>query len=87
MKFAGHRNSKTLVGNFLDDMSNVDGAAAFFGLERWRVVNEDLRSASMRRMPGLPQSLPAKIREELEQHPTFVNFSKEIKSQICPRGP
>ena len=28
MKFAGHRNPKTLVGHYLDNMSNVDGAAA-----------------------------------------------------------
>jgi len=28
MKFAGHRNSKTLVGYYLDDMSNADSVAA-----------------------------------------------------------
>jgi hypothetical protein len=33
MKFAAHKNLKTLIGHYLDDMSNVDGAAVFLGLE------------------------------------------------------
>jgi hypothetical protein len=42
MKFAAHRNSKTLIGHYLDDMSNVDGAAAFLGLEPRRDLTEDV---------------------------------------------
>src|SRR5216117_3081693 len=60
MKFAGHRNPKTLVGHYLDDMSNVDGAAAYLGLEPRRDITEDFRSASMGRNPGLLHSLAAK---------------------------
>jgi hypothetical protein len=53
IKFAGHRNSTTLVGHYLDDMSNVDGAASFLGLEQRRNVTGDFRSASMKRNPDL----------------------------------
>ena len=41
MKFAAHKNSKTLVGHYLNDMSNVDGAAVFLGLEpRWDLTED-----------------------------------------------
>jgi len=74
MKFAGHRNPKTLVGHYLDDMSNVDGAAVFLGLEPRRDLTEDFRSASMRRNPDLRQSLPAKNLDELKQRSDFVDL-------------
>ncbi len=53
MKFAAHRNSKTLVSHYLDDMSNVDGAAVFLRLEPQRDLTEDFCSASMKRNPDL----------------------------------
>ncbi|KAH6725001.1 hypothetical protein BKA61DRAFT_688306 [Leptodontidium sp. MPI-SDFR-AT-0119] len=53
MKFAAHRNSKTLVGYYLDNISNVDGTAVFLGLEPRRDLIEDFRSASMKRNPDL----------------------------------
>ncbi|KAH8655514.1 hypothetical protein BX600DRAFT_525660 [Xylariales sp. PMI_506] len=80
MKFAGHRNSKTLVGHYLDDMSNVDGAAAFLNLNARRNVTEDFRSASMKRNPGLRHSLPAKVSEELQNRPDYITLCEEIKS-------
>ncbi|KAK3394979.1 hypothetical protein B0H63DRAFT_368655, partial [Podospora didyma] len=80
MKFAGHRNAKTLVGYYLDDMSNGDGTAAYLGLEPRRDVTEDFRSASMGRNPGLLQSLPAKVMEELEQRQDYVELSKQIEN-------
>jgi hypothetical protein len=49
MKFAAHRNLKTLVGHYLDNMSNVDGAVVFLGLEPRRDLIEDFRSASIKR--------------------------------------
>nr|CAG8993140.1 Unknown function [Thelonectria discophora] len=67
MKFAGHRSSKTLVGHYLADMSNVDGAAAFLGLEPRRDVTEDFRSASM-----------AKLLEELKQGGDYTGLREEI---------
>jgi hypothetical protein len=79
MKFAGHRNSKTLVGHYLDDMSNIDGAAAFLGLEPRRDITEDFRSASMGRNPVLRHSLPAKDQEELEQRRDYVELCEQIE--------
>ncbi|KAK3380534.1 hypothetical protein B0T24DRAFT_590996 [Lasiosphaeria ovina] len=68
MKFAGYRNAKTLVGHYLDDMSNVR-----------RDVTEDFRSASIGRNPGLLQSLPAKAVEELEKRQEYVELSNQIE--------
>jgi hypothetical protein len=34
MQFYGRRNPKTIVGHYLDDMSNVDGAAVYLDLEQ-----------------------------------------------------
>jgi len=79
MKFAGHRNSKTLVGHYLGDMSNVDGAAAFLNLEPRRDLTEDFRSASMKRDPNLRHSLPTKNREELKQRWDYINLSEQIE--------
>jgi hypothetical protein len=78
MKFAAHRNSKTLVGHYLDDMSNVDGAAVFLGLEPQRDLTEDFRSASMRRNPDLQHSLPAKHLDELKQRRDFTDLGEQI---------
>ena len=79
MKFVAHRNSKTLVGHYLDDMSNVDGTAAFLGLEQRRNLAEDFRSASMERNPDLRHSLPAKTPDELEHRQDFVALSEQTK--------
>lgn len=79
MKFAAHRNSKTLVGHYLDDMSNVDGVAAFLGLEPRRDLTEDFRSASIRRNPDLRYSLPAKNLDELKQRRDFIDLCAQIE--------
>jgi hypothetical protein len=79
MKFAAHRNLKTLVGHYLDDMSNVDGAAAFLDLEPRRDLTEDFRSASMRRNPDLRHSLPAKNLDELKQRRDFIDLYEQIE--------
>ena len=79
MKFAGYRNSKTLIGHYLNDMSNVDGAAAYLGLEPRRDITEDFRSATMGRNPELLQSLPAKLLKELEQRQDYVELCREIE--------
>jgi len=65
MKFAAHRNSKTLVGHYLNDMSNVDGAAVFLGLEPRRDLIEDFRSTSIKRNPDLQHSLLRKCLNKL----------------------
>jgi hypothetical protein len=53
IKFAAHRNSKTFVGHYLDDISNMDGVAVFFGLEPRRDLTKDFRSAFIKRNPDL----------------------------------
>ena len=80
MKFAAHRNSKTLVGHYLDDMSNVDGAATFLGLEPRRDLIEDFRSASMRRNPNLRHSLLAKNLDELKQRRDYIDLCEQIEN-------
>ena len=61
MKFAAHRNSKTLVGHYLDDMSNVDGAAVFLGLKLRRDLTKDFRSTSIKRNPRSPALASRKV--------------------------
>ncbi len=80
MEFAAHRNSKTLVGHYLDDMSNVDGAAAFLGVEPRRDLTEDFRSASMRRNLDLRHSLPTKNLDELKHRQGFIALCEQIEN-------
>jgi hypothetical protein len=47
MKFCGHRNPKTISGHYLDDMSIVDGAAVYLGLEQRQDITQDLGSAEV----------------------------------------
>ncbi|KIW79865.1 hypothetical protein Z517_06480 [Fonsecaea pedrosoi CBS 271.37] len=79
MKFAAHRNPRTLVGHYLDNTSNVDGAAVFLGLQPRRDLTEDFRSASMKRNPDLPQSIPSKSLDELKHRPQFVALCEQIE--------
>jgi hypothetical protein len=79
MKFAGHRNSKTLVGHYLDNMSNVDSAAAFLTLKPRQDLTEDFCSASIKRDPNLRHSLPTKNQEELKQRWDYINLLEQIK--------
>ncbi|KAH8585838.1 hypothetical protein B0O99DRAFT_529941, partial [Bisporella sp. PMI_857] len=53
MKFTAHKNSNTLVGHYLDDMSNIDGATVFLCLKPRRDLTEDFRFAFIRRNPDL----------------------------------
>lgn len=60
-------------------MSNVDGVAAFLGLDLRRDVTEDFRSASMRRNPSLQHSMPAKLLEQFEQSEEHIKLCAEIE--------
>src|SRR5438045_1264659 len=84
MKFAAHRNSKTLVGHYLDDTSNVDGAATFLGLEPRRDLTEDFRSASMRRNPSLRRSFQQRTSMSSSSAATISIFASRLK--ISPLG-
>ena len=79
MKFAGHRNPKTLVGHYLDDMSNIDSAVAFLNLEPRRDLTEDFRSAFIKRNLNLRHSLLIKNRDELKQRRDYINLSEQIE--------
>jgi hypothetical protein len=78
MKFCGHRNLKTIVGYYLDDISNIDSAASYLGLEQRRDLIQDFRSASMKRNPDLRHSLPARERSKLKQRRDFIKICKQI---------
>jgi hypothetical protein len=78
MKFAAHRNLKTLVRHYLDNISNVDGAAVFLGLEPRRDLTEDFRSVSIRRNLDLRHSLLAKCLDELRQRRDFTDLGEQI---------
>ena len=80
MKFCGHRNPKSIVGHYLDDMSNVDGAAVYLGLEQRQDITQDFRSASMKRNPDLQHSLPSKELDELKQRRDFVDLCEQIEN-------
>ena len=79
MKFAAHRNPRTLVGHYLDDTSNVDGTAVFLGLELRRNLAEDFRSASMKRTADFPRSIPSERLDELKHRPQFVALCEQIE--------
>jgi hypothetical protein len=66
MEFAAHRNLKTFVGHYLDDMSNVNSAVIFLGLKPRRDLIEDFRSASIKRNPDLRHSLSTKNLDKLK---------------------
>ncbi|KAK4205477.1 hypothetical protein QBC40DRAFT_157584, partial [Triangularia verruculosa] len=74
IKFAKHKNIKTLINYYLDDISNVDGAAAFLNLEWKRNFTEDFRSMSIRKIPDILFSLPSKDLEKLERRKDFVKL-------------
>jgi hypothetical protein len=80
MKFAAHRNSKTLVSYYLDDISNVDGTVTFLGLEPRRDLTEDFCSAFMRRNPNLWHSLLAKNFNELKQRYDYIDLCEQIEN-------
>lgn len=63
-------------------MSNVDGAAAFLGLEARHDLTADFRSASMKRNPDLPFSLPANVQEALEIRADYAAISKKIDETV-----
>ncbi|KAL2015888.1 hypothetical protein VTK56DRAFT_4663 [Thermocarpiscus australiensis] len=78
MKFAAQRNMKTLTGHYLHDLTTVDGAACYLGLQPRNDLTEDFRSATMMRNPDLLQSLPSKLQEELESRDEYVALTRQI---------
>ena len=80
MKFAAHRNSKTLVSHYLNNISNVDNTAVFLSLELQQDFTKDFRSTSMKKNLNLQHSIPAKYLDKLRQHWDFTNLSEQINN-------
>lgn len=80
MKFCGHRNPKTISGHYLDDMSNVDSAAVYLGLEQRQDITQDFRSASIKRNLDIHHSLLTKELDELKQRRDFVDLSEQMEN-------
>jgi hypothetical protein len=76
MKFAAHKNSKTLVNDYLS--GTVDGGAAFLKCKRRKDIAEDFRSASMGGGRNLPSSLTANNRHHLKQRQDYIDLSERI---------
>lgn len=86
MKFTAQRNIKTLTGYYLYDLTTVDGAVCYLGLEPRKDLTEDFCSATMMRNPDLLQSLPSKLQEELENRDEYVALSRQIENLILQIG-
>lgn len=80
IKFARYRNSKILVGYYLDNISNIDSTAAFLGLEQQYDLIEDFCSVSIKRDPNLRYLLPAKNLDKLKQYYNYIDFCEQIEN-------
>lgn len=82
MKFAGHRNSKTLVGHYLSDENKLDGAATFLNLDIRGDLTEDFRSVSMGKDLDIQYSLTADILHDLKQRQDYMDLSEQIQNLV-----
>ncbi|KFZ23167.1 hypothetical protein V502_02354 [Pseudogymnoascus sp. VKM F-4520 (FW-2644)] len=82
MKFAGHRNPKTLVGHYLSDENKVDSAAAFLKLDAWGDLTEDFRSESMGKTSDIQHSLAANILHDLKQRQDYMDLSEQLQNLV-----
>ncbi len=86
MKFAAHRNSKTLVGHYLDDMSNVDGAAVFLGLEPRRDLTEAVAGVGIGLVGAAPVSVgPAEIAVGVVVGDTALPCTAAMPTSLSPQ--
>ena len=80
MGFAGHTDPNTFLNSYMAPVSTVDSQASFLGQTLRRDHIEDFRGMSLRRNPQLQQSLPAKMRYDLERRSDFIALEKEIET-------
>lgn len=78
LKFAGQRNPKVLLNHYLDDMWTVDGAAIFLGMNPRKDLTTDFRSATMKKSAQLSQTLPSKVKAELENRKDYVCLTDDL---------
>jgi hypothetical protein len=76
IKFAAHKNSKTLVNDYLS--GTVDSGVAFLKCNWRKDIAEDFRSVSMGGGRNLPSSLMANNCHHLKQCQDYIDLSKKI---------
>ncbi|KAK4205392.1 hypothetical protein QBC40DRAFT_161598, partial [Triangularia verruculosa] len=74
IKFVKYRNLKTFINYYLNDISNIDGAAAFLNLEPKRNFIENFRSTFIRKILDILFSLPSKNLEKLKHYKNFIKL-------------
>ena len=91
LRFASQNNTNVLVNHYLGNISTIDGAGSFLGMELRTDLAEDFRSASAGRNPNLRFSLSTEAAEELRNSPEHILLTKnisevnvEIEAQISP---
>ncbi len=78
LRFASQNNIHVLANHYLSNVSTVDGAATYLGMQPRTDLAEGFRSATMRLNPGLSQTLPAEEEEELRKSQDFVSLEAEM---------
>ncbi len=78
MKFAAQRNPRVIGGHYLHDLTTIDGASSFLGMDPRRDLTEDFRTATLRRNPDVSQSLPSHLRKQLKERDDYIAITKEI---------
>jgi len=74
-KLLGWASSDVCNKKYLDPISGIDGMGAFLGMEQRTDHIKKLRSASIKRAPGLPQELPAERKAEFVHDPKACTFA------------
>ncbi|KAK7413651.1 hypothetical protein QQX98_007476 [Neonectria punicea] len=78
LRFASQNNTNVLVNKYLGNISTIDGAGSYLGMELRSDLAEDFRSASVGRNPDLRFSLPARQADELRKSPEYLSLTKKI---------
>ncbi|RSL93373.1 hypothetical protein CDV31_014729 [Fusarium ambrosium] len=78
LRFASQNNTNVLVNKYLGNISTIDGAGSYLGMELRSDLAEDFRSASVGRNPDLRFSLPARQAGELRKSPEYLSLTKKI---------
>ncbi|EHK19893.1 uncharacterized protein TRIVIDRAFT_47147 [Trichoderma virens Gv29-8] len=78
LKFASQNNPNVLIHSYLGNVSTIDGAASFLGLERRTDLAEDFRSVTMKWNPALNHSIPIREQRDLENSPEYRSIKDRI---------
>ncbi|KAK5988066.1 hypothetical protein PT974_12203 [Cladobotryum mycophilum] len=78
LKFASQNNTNVLVNHYLGNISTIDGAANFLGMQHRTDLAEDFRSATMKWNPNLQSALSMMDLEKLEKNPDYQEVCRTI---------